>query len=1409
MNASEEDRLLDLIENHLPEDLTAAQIAELRRAMRTSDRLRDALWAELGLEQGLAARYAPGSDRVDDVVADLIQRAHRRERDGRRISTLGFAFALIAVIGGTLAAVHFAGRRPRPDGGESAAATQPATAPSLANAAAGGDAAATTRPAPESAGPAVAAATGDPGVGPAVKPPEPKPEPEPEPAPPPEPEPAAKPPAEPDDAEARPEAPDLPPAWRLFDPVGKIRGEILAEQFKQLFQNVGGTHLRHRDWDIEVKRRFKLRVPLGPHRLLRMAPYDTRKFELEAWRDGEGVRISQHDSKWHAFLLERKGKHIAARRVDRDDRWPRFGYRPVDLRYQDGWLILAAADVPLVRAPLSGPPEQVFLEMDGHFAQVRTMPCRPLSLYRKPEPELILDANRPAALTWETYSFEKAQLHRRDDGSVEVTADEPSGHPMAWTRLTLLPGRVIDLRLEGFTEGAGFRVDMQDERRSWTYYVYPYNDTLVLAGDSGDHSRKRAFERGETIDKAFWVRIAIGLDQATLAFSSDGEHWGRTDYPQRLDSGHPVGKSLRFSLRLPHRKKDSAARVTRIRLLQRRALGSLAQPELTARAADAPGIDERQNPPELREAMAAARPEGVDPNDWASACDAALLRHSPHCTVRRDAAWDLLQRVARDPDRGEDVLAAAEEFARLIHYEGNHQQYEDLAELYSELAERLALARREPDLTRLTDSWLNGILRHLRRRRSHRSAVPKRLTRRMLYGLYDARRDEELLYQARRYVALHRDRRGGLPHEAKRSGSLLRFAQWAAMQVGPAELTASADNETVWDGSWAHPLSVELERESINAISEFIASVDAEAYAHAAKVLAGRILPDGIMPTGRDERLYQAIHFGIRRLIRTHDELARLLREQYAQLGEIRLRRALRDGDVETLRALAVQFDGTRPAREALYRLADRDLSMGNVVGAAEKYRRLLDEAGDSDPRRGAYAAKFRLAAALAGQEAGEAPKSPVALPGDRMSPGEFERMIRDLLKTRRRGGREMVVTPDRYLAPAPKSGGVEVKQLREIGADRHDRNRPFTGCVGYGVVGGDLILTHRGFVRRIRLGDGHQHWDEHWEIRHAPDESGVPAWPLLCGGRIVLRVLDRRETQLLCLDAGKGEEVWKLRFDEGVLSDPLLVNGWLYVLTYRTSLGGLADIHLRRISPETGRSSLAARLVRLRREGRRLAPGRLTLAGDRLVFRCAGTVVCCDLLGEVQWIRRLPFVPPDVDDELHELRPGRIIARDGRLILAARSCPYVQCIQLDSGREVWASLQPDLQRLVGVSGETVVAVSGNRVIGLDAATGRALWRDEEIIHPGGVLLAEKDSVLCIRLDEIKGKRRNRDDRRELRWVSAKDGRLLSRIDAADPKHNESIHDIRRCWATPREIVGLATGDTRKRRARLVRIRVR
>jgi outer membrane protein assembly factor BamB len=294
------------------------------------------------------------------------------------------------------------------------------------------------------------------------------------------------------------------------------------------------------------------------------------------------------------------------------------------------------------------------------------------------------------------------------------------------------------------------------------------------------------------------------------------------------------------------------------------------------------------------------------------------------------------------------------------------------------------------------------------------------------------------------------------------------------------------------------------------------------------------------------------------------------------------------------------------------------------------------------------------------------------------------------------------------------------------------------------------------------------------------------PATPVVHDGRVIVPFFDDRELRLTCFKLDSGEVVWKQTYDDAILGDPILIGASLYVLTAQRQLGDYADVVLRRVSPQTGESLLANRLLRVRWSESMFRVGRPALVGDTLIFRTGNALVACSMLGDVRWIRRMAFVPPGVDSPMFDFMAlDDIVVDSDRVIVTCPGSPYVSCVAFDTGELIWSHLQPRVRRVVGRFGDVLVISTVRHVEGLDIKTGKPLWQtpvggDYDAVLPADGGPERGDAVVTLTLDRVQDNDYDQSGAvRRMRWLSAKDGSVIREVpvyeEAADVFNAEKM----------------------------------
>ncbi len=1080
-------------------------------------------------------------------------------------------------------------------------------------------------------------------------------------------------------------------------------------------------------------------------------------------------------------------------------KWRHLRSGALDLRYQDGRVVVARGGVVLLTVPMSKPPQRAVAELRSRLNYVEQLRLEPLPLS---ESELTtLDAE--SKVVWRLEPMQpndQAELKADPNGVVHAKRLKGEGEYRAIGQFDYAAGAQVTFRVTGASSGTGIFCTAPSNGHRNIIYLNERGDQRVLAHHPTDHGEfQRRLKRGWLVGETFHARFTYGLDNLTIDFSQDGVHWARFHQHPFYGEDRPVDPHATFGLWLTYGKGERHVTIDSVRIRRFGAIERLADAAVVDQLplADLAEVSSISGDARVTQLLDAA-PKKIDADNWRAAWLSAMLHRPCRVPLRREAAITLVEDAIARGAPFDAVLPALVELPQRIWFNTDESQprnWRRLRAMYDQLAQRQWARQKRDDLGKLIDTWYRQDLGPGLRDTTMQYIAPIRLTRLRQFDLLGRDAHTDLLREALRYDYITRSG-SGWGHDQERNGVTMQLSSWMlaqAMAKAPDAPKAVNDGRDRRARRWpAHPLVVDTDRESINTIAEFLAAVETDAIDHACRILTRRSFPDGLAQTGGDGKLFKSTYVLLRQTIDEHATLASKIKDEYEQMGLLRLRRAIDDNRWEDIESLATQFRGTAGATQALAILADRDLSMGNFFAAAARYEALLDQV--EEELRPTIAAKRRLAMAMTGEQVGEPVTQSVELPGQTLDPNQFEGLVRSLLRERRIGvALEAVPAPNNM--PAPSARPMKLTRVTDLNPpnnlrrDRSHRAAEF----GYAFDDGRLLLHQHARVQAIDTASRRVLWRYEAKSDNLSSSYARPATPLVAGEHVYLVFYRDRRTELTCLNLKDGKPVWRESFDDDVIGEPILVGPWLYVLSVRRELGDYGDLILRRISPATGESVLSERLVRMRYGESLFRVGRPALVGDALVFRTGGALVCCDLLGRTRWIRRLPFVPPQAYPTLFESQSlDDLIVHDGRyVIVSSPGSPTVASIDARSGEAQWTYVQPMLRRVVGSADGVLLVSVVDHLEGLDLETGKLLWHVPESASPGAITMADRGTVMSLTLDEVSPRERRRTpgarEVRIARWRDVKDGTVVREFGL--PEHERDIYEAQHLLSDGKRLI--------------------
>ncbi|MEM7393434.1 MAG: PQQ-binding-like beta-propeller repeat protein, partial [Verrucomicrobiota bacterium] len=631
--------------------------------------------------------------------------------------------------------------------------------------------------------------------------------------------------------------------------------------------------------------------------------------------------------------------------------------------------------------------------------------------------------------------------------------------------------------------------------------------------------------------------------------------------------------------------------------------------------------------------------------------------------------------------------------------------------------------------------------------------LPPPVVRYYLYDRYLARDWESLRDEALRYLFHARP-----SHDNQLA--LWMLSQAAARLPGIKPVGAVAT---------IHPLRITPERDIENLIGEFSAAVEANELDRACRILTRSDVADSLASGLSDPDLFQSAAGVLQDLIEAHPRFQDWLKENYAAVGRIRLNRSVEQGRYDQLEQIATQFHGTEASRLAMIISADRALSSGAFSRAAQRYRKALRSTSGSEHVN--ITAKLNLALALMGKRPAQPVTTGVRLPGGSFTSQQYNGILQRLYEER---SGEVGDPADRERFPEP--GEVRVSPVVDL-----ELYRAFP----YGVAqqGNHLVLQQKDLVCAVSLDEKKMLWSH----GKAGKSHNSPCFRPAVGSDFVVAVMpDDLYRRLSCFDLASGELRWEKTFDGPVTSSPILHLGNLYVLTQ--SEDRYMTVH--RLNPGDGRTAFSRFILPDHTDEKRPTPKQLIMANDRILISDNGMLIACDEGGEVEWIRRFPYISPEIDRglplrDLHQellswrvgssvtpaLRTGLVLPAN-RLVLCSPGSPYVGAIGLEGGAVEWSVLLPRRQYFFGRAGSSILLRNIDSIQAIDEVAGEMLWKIP--VEEGATygMDAAGRYMLVVHLERMDQRKNHqaahRTKQRTVRWISTATGEVEREVEIHD-----------------------------------------
>ena len=624
---------------------------------------------------------------------------------------------------------------------------------------------------------------------------------------------------------------------------------------------------------------------------------------------------------------------------------------------------------------------------------------------------------------------------------------------------------------------------------------------------------------------------------------------------------------------------------------------------------------------------------------------------------------------------------------------------------------------------------------------------------------------------------------------AKSEGKSIRVAVGKNKVESSANLEKERPSAT---GSMAdaedHPLLIESDRENYNFRTELASSLSAHAIREVCLQIssagAGHRL--GLIEDLADDRLLQCRSVFIEQLIRRESAVQREMISRFAAIGQLRFKSAVMDQDSDAVRRTAVQFTGTEAANAARMWLGDRAFVEGNFAAARRHYR-MLNSSGTDNVVDG----RLSLVNALAD-------KSPDAkLPKGGafgLSAEEFAELIAEI-RNRETKRRDIFQRPaglpiiplhnDTNPLHDKSPTKLALERLASINAGllpstrtRGLATRDWLGRgLGMVLAGTDLIAASDTRLGRLQLETSKSTVAELGSFRGIrPDMTGTAFWPLKIGERVISRAVLGGPPTLHGVDANSMKLQWTS--DRNAVSDAFVVNDRLFAITSelhhplpsrhaarsraprwvrrpRQPVDRSLKVYLEEFDPINGQSRAKHELAQFDDRWNGVLSCGVAFRDDLIVATVGATVICVNLAGEVQWLRRQPW---SGELALPLAIHGRPIVNEQSVIAYQPSGGRIECLDLTSGVMKWSAEIELIEHVVGTVGGWLIVETADEIQGIEATLGEERWVLPLINLTACHAQSDAGHLIVVFLEQI-----NADQWRPvLAWIDAKTGKPIA-----------------------------------------------
>ena len=1084
--------------------------------------------------------------------------------------------------------------------------------------------------------------------------------------------------------------------------------------------------------------------------------------------------------------------------------WNRTFRSTLDLRYQDGHVVIARGTIPLVALPMKSPPSAITLQTQGRLRHFEPLRLPPLDNLVSPFATTIPKAprNNAAQRGWKlqyTDEATKAAIKKSADGTLNVVREEGAGPFRAETVVNLDGTTEILIEMKDLrpNTGVGFLHPQSD---MWlSYFATDVGDQSVICINPVDRTLTNSkYLEGILADKSIWWKAVYADSYINISFSNDGERWVPL-HQEMLNPQLPLRKQTSIAVVGYNGPGNRSVVVDSILTINKNELEQLAFalpvnevppiPELAERKSTAASADTAIEP------LLAKRPESIPAWKWQLACYAKVLHSESTPLMRQDAAIRLLKHAVETHD-DHDLLRRAllylPQRMMLRRTDTLDHSWSNLHRMFDLYASRLWTESRIEELNSLLYDWYRIDVGPGGAEYNNLPIAPPLLTMLVLFDMYQKGEWSEIHKIAREYEFLSMSETGA--QTFNQPGHVWRFVRWlhglAASNL--ENVPAVEDLPQLMD---EHREVVTTDRESASSVSELRQAIESDDWNTALAMMTNRDAPEGVLPVDSSLTLYQDASVYYADQVAQNQELADIIRTQNSDLAMLRLTQALDAQDIAALEAVAMQFPGTDGARRATTMLGDQALSAGQFVEASRLYKLALSQPGGQSND---LMAKQMLAMAMTGRQSTYELSGPVVTPAGEQSAADYTTFINTLVKENAVAAPTAAAVQhnpnDRTITRS-----LELTLLPSLNGHPH-RIREFTT-----IKDDSLLLIHEhGWLKAIHAETNAALWEVKGDGYQLPTEYSRPPRPALTGDKIFVPMLFEKQFQWMMINRTSGAIEWKKPIDGMPFADPIVIGTSIYAFVLKPDRTNYGIIDLVEIASTDGEILSSQRVLQFQISTELFKTCQAYLAENVIILHANRAVYGLSTTGTMLWTRVLPTTPKNTDLGIHnDFVVSNPIIWDESIVVSSPGFAGVVRLDPRTGRIHWIQWQPNIRAVAGISGDNLIVTTTHGILAVNAETGKPSWFYGCRTRPGSVGVSKDYIVAAMLTSPADATIPPSDKHRGIRWIHPNSGQLIHR---SPIEGNEAYFDVERCFVHGDQIIAFSNFNVSARKVQVLRI---